>query len=199
MNRRGFVALVATGAVASIAGCNGESGEPTPPSNTPTPTHTPKPTTNAPTEPPRTDTPTESPPPTTTGTPAFAVGIESLQPADREVYDGVATVTARVENTGTASGQHTATVTVSHRQLDRTYTESVTVALEPGESQRVRLRADFRTTGVYDVLVNGERVTALDVERLSERDGRSAGRRATTVQGGDPDIDVIATGEVVAK
>lgn len=200
MDRRGFVATLATGVVASISGCGGDGGaEPT---DTPTATTTddePTPTEPEPAPTTTTERDTATQQPTTTGTASFAVAIESIDPADREVYDGLAAVTARVQNVGSAAGQHTATVALQHRYLDRTYTEDVTLTLGAGESQRIRLRADFRTTGVYDVLINGERVDSLTVERLSEPSGRRGGRSTAAPPNDDPVIDVVATGNVVAK
>jgi hypothetical protein len=192
MNRRDFVATFGAAVIGATAGCLGGESEKTTTTTDPT-TTTPTTTQTASEEPPETTQQT-----TTTGTAAFDVRVQSVEPQDREVYDGEATVTVQVQNTGTAAGEHTATVALAHRYLDdHRFAETVTLSLQAGETRTVTLRADFRATGPYTLLLNAERVGVIDVERLSVNTGGGGG--GPSQEPTDPTIDVVATGNATGK
>lgn len=192
MRRRTFVAAFATGLTASAAGCLGGGSEDT--TTTPTQTTTQPAPATTPTETP-TQT-TEQPQTTTTQTPPdVSATLLRIDPADRVVRDGVATVVASVTNQG-GPGEERVTVTLDRQQGDRyTYETDTVLALEANETRTIKLRADFNATGAYDVLVNGTPVGTVDV--------RSLGHTGYTPPDGDEDtapvIDVIATGNATAK
>ncbi|WP_254864652.1 CARDB domain-containing protein [Halovivax gelatinilyticus] len=60
------------------------------------------------------------------------------------------TVTATVENTGEAAGEHTAAL-----ELDGTVEDTETVAVEPGETEVVEFTHTFEAAGEYEVSVDG--------------------------------------------
>lgn len=191
MDRRDFVATIGAAVIGATAGCLGGDGETTTTTATTADTTTTTTTTDAPPETTQTAT--------TTGTAAFDVRVQSVTPADKAVYDGEATVTVAVENTGTVAGEHTATVALAHRYLDdHRFAETVTVFLAAGETRTVTLRADFRATGPYTLFLDGERVGTVDVERLSAYSGGGGGGGGTD-EDTDPTIDVIATGNATGQ
>lgn len=197
MDRRDFVATIGAAVIGATAGCLGGDGETTTTTTTTDTTTTTgyggphDETIGTPTE---TTTQTTQPTTHTPEGPDVSVSLASIEPADRVVRDGVATVVARVTNQG-GPGEERVTVTLDRRGGDRyTYETDTVLALGANETTSVTLRADFNATGTYDVRVNGTQVGTVSVRSLGHTNWNPPEDEDT-----DPTIEVVATGSVVAR
>jgi len=194
--KRIWVALVVVLVLVVSAGClGGGGGDPTT-TDAPTVTTTDTPTTTTP-EPTPTPTPTATtaePEPTTTHTPTPDIQTTGYRVGFGPVYDGTAEFVMVFENTG-ASGSVAYNITLVRHEggdFDRTATGEVFVGANARVNRTVTV--DFRATGTYSVIVNGQREATIDVRGLRVSGGNGD---STTSEPAPPAIDVSVSGSSV--
>ena len=109
-------------------------------------------------------------------TPEIAIDSITLNESTIEPNEQ-AKITVIVENSGAVDGRYTLRLDVAGTEL-----QAETVTVDAGDQQTVEFSQQFTAPGVYDLSVNGERVS-LAVEAPDDSDAESISESEDTVPG----------------